>query len=123
PATCVVSPSPTIPSGAFIVTASGVPGDYFFKLHAVGAPPNSIVHDIPITLHIVDFSLSVPDPLSVGVNPGDVSQAIGIQASAAPGFQDTITFSCSGLPTGATCNFSPPNLVFPTANNPSPIVL
>ena len=118
PATCTVSATTIAPSGNFTISAAGSSGDYSFKLRAVGDPPNSIVHDAPITLHIIDFDLTPPVPGGVGVDPGDNSGPVGFQVTAQGTFQGTVNLSCGGLPAGATCNFSPSNVVSPLASAP-----
>ena len=123
PPTCTVSPSPITPSGTFTITANGAPGDYSFNLHAVGAPPNSIIHDAPVTVHIIDFNLTPPTPTGIGVDPANTSQPVGFQVTAQGGFQSDVSLSCSGLPAGATCNFSPSNIAAPVAGTPVPITL
>ena len=123
PAMCTVSPSAITPTGTFTISASGTPGDYSFNLHASGAPPSNIVHDLPITLHIVDFNLSAPTPAVVGVDPGNTSAPIQFELTAEAAFQNNVTLSCSGLPAGATCNFSPSNIAAPTASTSVAITL
>ncbi len=123
PATCTAFPSAVTPSGTFTMTASGEPGDYSFNLHAVGAAPDNVIHDLPITLHIIDFNLSVPTPSVVAVDPGNTSAPIQFQITAQGGFHDNVSLSCSGLPAGGTCNFSPSNIAAPSANTPIPITL
>ncbi len=57
-----------------------------------------------------------PDDFTVTVNPGSLSipwgQSGSVQLTITPqnGFNQTISFTCSGLPAGATCSFLPPTL-------------
>ncbi|HEY6185761.1 MAG TPA: hypothetical protein VIW67_26200 [Terriglobales bacterium] len=123
PTTCSVSPSVTIPSSTLTVATSGALGDYFFKLHAVGAPPSNIVHDAPITLHVVDFNLTAPTPTAISVDTGNTSQPVQFQVTPQGNFQGNVNLTCSGLPSGATCNFFPSDIVSPTANAPAAVTL
>ena len=123
PSACTISASPITPSGTFAITASGTPGDYAFKLHAVGAPPSSIVHDATITLHVVDFSLTAATPDGISVDPGNTSSPVGFLVTAQGGFQGNVNLSCSDLPAGSSCNFSPSNTVSPTSSTPVAMTL
>jgi len=55
---------------------------------------------------IPNFSLSASSG-SVSASAGQNSNATTITVAPANGFSSSVTFSCSGLPSGATCNFSP----------------
>jgi hypothetical protein len=48
---------------------------------------------------------------------------VGFQVTAQGGFQGNVNLSCSGLPAGATCNFSPSNIAAPVAGTPVAITL
>ncbi|MGA8433120.1 MAG: S53 family peptidase [Candidatus Sulfotelmatobacter sp.] len=52
------------------------------------------------------FALSSA-PGTISVSAGQNSSPITVTVSPATGFTGTVTFSCSGLPTGATCSFAP----------------
>ena len=118
PATCLLSspqnptPQSTIqltptPSGApYMLTASGVVGDYTFAAHAVGTDSNSTTRDEPVTLHIVGFSLSTPNPNALTVAQGGTSNSSNFQVAAEGSFSGTVNLGCSGLPAGATPQFS-----------------
>ncbi len=134
PATCLLStpqnPTPQgtaqqtpTPSGAsYTVTAGGVVGDYNFNAQAVGTDPDAITHNAPVTLHIVDFYLSTPNPDALTVEQGGASGATFL-VSAGGSFAGTVNLSCtSGLPTGTSCQCSP-SAVTPTAANPAPVTL
>lgn len=126
PNTCDLDPTdvtPT-PSGAgFTLAASGAVGDYQFNVHGVGSDPDAVTHDAPITLHVVDFGLTAPSPAATNANRPNNSDPVTFQATASGSFNGTVTLSCSGLPAGATCNFSPSNAVTPTANVPVNLTL
>lgn len=126
PPTCTVDPPNIIPTSAgapFTVTAGGPDGTYTFNLHGVGSDPNKITHDSSLTLNVVDFNLSVPSPNSLTVGPGQTSKPVQFEVTAAGSFDDTVTLSCTGLPTGATCNFQPSNTVNPTSTQPVNVTL
>jgi hypothetical protein len=115
PSTCTLNPTqvPAPGSGTYTVTAGGAVGNYSFNAHATD---NTITHDAPITLHVVDFAVGTPGPISVH----DGLTATGsFQVTASGSFAQSVTLSCSaGLPSGATCSFAP-NPVNPTSANPA----
>ena len=52
------------------------------------------------------FSGTISDPAAA--NPGQTTATtMTLQAVGSSTFLDTVTYSCSGLPTGATCSFNP----------------
>jgi plastocyanin/uncharacterized membrane protein len=115
PATCNPSPNPQTPSGggaAFTVTAGDPTAkDYTFNVQGVGTDPAQIAHSQSVTLHVVDFSLTAPAPGTIsavsGTNPA-TTQTASFQVSATGALPATVSLSCSsGLPGGATCNFTP----------------
>jgi hypothetical protein len=124
PANCNLNPAQVTPTATYTVTASGAIGDYSFNAHAVGTDSLKITHDAPVTLHIVDFSLSSPNPNSLTVAQGGTSNASTFQVTASGSFAGTVTLTCpSGLPSGAACVFSPSSSVNPTAGNPVAVTL
>jgi hypothetical protein len=126
PAMCLPQPSsitPTAGGAAFTLTAGGADGAYTFNLHGLGSDTNHITHDSSITLNVVDFNLSPPSPSSVSVEPGQTSKPIQFQVTAAGPFNDSVNLSCTGLPTGATCNFAPLSPVDPTSAQPVSVTL
>jgi Pro-kumamolisin, activation domain/Bacterial Ig-like domain (group 3) len=56
-----------------------------------------------------DFSITAT-PNSLSATNGQSSGPASIQVAAADGFTGSIAFSCSNLPAGATCVFSPPTV-------------
>jgi subtilase family serine protease len=61
------------------------------------------------------FALSSTEPTVPVAAPGD-SGTMNATITAKNNFSGTVTFSCSGLPTGATCSFNPPSATLsPTA--------
>jgi hypothetical protein len=120
-ATASLVPAPV--GASFVVNASGKAGDYLFNIHALGSDLSSTAHDFPVALHVVDFLLSAPSPIAVSAVPGNSSSPTSVVASALGAFSGQVTLSCSGLPSGATCNFQPAAVVNPTVANPVNVTL
>jgi hypothetical protein len=123
PAHCSINPPTLVPSTGgtvFTVTASDQPGDYMFN--ASGTDSHSVMRASPVALNIVDFTLTTPSPSSVTVEPGSSSGPIKFQVTAQGSFDSTVNLSCTGLPTGATCNFQPASAT-PSANRPVAVIL
>ena len=121
PSTCTPSPGTVTPAptgASFTLTASGPVGDYIFRLHGLGSDPSATTRDAPLTLRVVDFSLSAPSPASITVPRGTISPPVSFQITGLGSFSGTVNLSCSGLPSGATCNFSPSASVTPTSGSP-----
>jgi hypothetical protein len=121
PATCNPSPpqaTPTASGAGFNVTASdSTAKDYLFNIHGLGA--DGSVNDAGVVLHIVDFSIGIPNPSSVDVVQGFASQPVQVQVGGVGAFNGTVSLSCTtGLPTGASCSFDKPN---PTVSASSPV--
>jgi hypothetical protein len=111
-------------TSTYTVTAGGAVGDYSFNAHAVGTDGNAITRDAPVTLHVVDFNLTVPSPNSLSVGQRGTSAASTFQVTAAGSFAGTVTLGCSsGLPAGAACEFSPSSSVSPTSSAPLTVTL
>ena len=112
PSPCTLNPTQAIFSesstASYTLTTGGDIGDYTFNAHAVGTDPAQITKDAPLTLHIVDFNLTKPNPDSLTVAPGGISGASIFQVTASGSFAGTVSLACTaGLPSGVTCNFSP----------------
>jgi Beta-propeller repeat len=121
PSVCTPNPgslTPTSSGAAFTITAAGTPADYSFNAHAVGTDAQTTTHNASVMLHVVDFSLSAPNPASISANAPNPSNITSFQVAAAGSFNQAVTLSCSALPIGAQCNFSPSSSVSPTAGNP-----
>ncbi len=106
PSTCTLNPTqvPAPGSGTYTVTAGGAVGDYSFNAHATD---NTITHDAPVTLHVVDFGLTDPSPATVTAQQGGTSNGTSFQVTAAGSFSGTVALTCTGtvITAGATCNF------------------
>ncbi|MGA9529121.1 MAG: hypothetical protein WBS24_13490 [Terriglobales bacterium] len=126
PATCTLNPTQTMPtpSGAtYTLTAGGVVGDYNFNAQAVGTDGGATTHDAPVTMHIVDFSISAPTPGTLSVPQGEMASA-NFQVAAEGSFSGTVNLSCSsGLPSGTSCQFSPSSAVTPSSSNPVTVTM
>lgn len=126
PPTCAVTPASVVPSAggaAYTINATGPAGDYLFNLHALGTDASAISHDLAFTLHVTDFTLSTPSPASISVAPGATSSSASLTVSPVGNFTGLIALSCAGLPAGATCLFTPSNVVTPTSGVPATLTL
>lgn len=124
PTTCTLNPTQATPTATYTLTAGGPVGDYNFNVQGVGTDPQSITQDAAVTLQIVDFNLSIPDPDALTVVQGATSNSATFQVSTTGSFSGTVNLSCaSGLPSGAACQFSPSNAVTPTASNPVTVTM
>ena len=98
----------TSASGALTVNAPpngniAPPGYYMmFLLNSAGVP--SVANFVQVTAS-ADFSLSVA-PSSRSLVPG-AGASYSVNVTGSGGFAGTVTFSVSGLPTGATYTFTP----------------
>lgn len=127
PSTCALSPTqvtPTATGAPYTLTAAGAVGDYTFSAQAVGTDPKQITHDATVTLHVVDFNISTPNPDALTVTQGGTSNPSTFLVTASGSFSGTVFLTCPmGLPSGAACQFSPSNAVSPTAGNPVTVTL
>jgi hypothetical protein len=99
----VPSASSTKYTGAIDVTSSET-----IKAIAVGTGyTNSAVASAAYTINLATANFSVTvSPSSLTISAGQSGTAT-ISITPQNGFNSTTTFSCSGLPSGASCNFSP----------------
>lgn len=126
PATCTASPSNLIPNSnaaAFTVAASGTVGDYIFNIHGDGSDSNHVQVNQSVTLHVVDFSVTAPNPSALAANRPSSSNSTNFSVTASGSFNQVVQLTCSGLPAGASCRFSPSNSVAPTAGSPASLAL
>ena len=95
-----------LPEGTRSVTAaySGAEG---LAASAVSAAASAAASSLP------DFALTA-NPTSASVTAGQFA-AITVTVTPENGFNDMVTLSCSGVPSGATCVFSPTTLTPLTA--------
>jgi hypothetical protein len=120
PSTCAVSPSTLTPGNntAFTVTVGGTPGNYSFNIQGVGSDTNHVTHLVPVSLDVVDFSLTTPSPSSVTVPRGTNSSPVDFEVTAAGSFDQSVTVSCSTPIVNAVCTFMPGTTVNPTSSSP-----
>lgn len=119
PSTCSFSPNPVSPSSSgapFTLTASGADGSYSFN--AQGTDTNQLKFTLPLSLNVVDFALTAPSPDSITVSDSTTSPPTQFQVKAFGPFNGTVNTVCSGLPSGAACNFQPASSVHPTQGSP-----
>jgi hypothetical protein len=121
--TCSVQPASVTPAfPSFNITANAPVGTTEFTIKGVGTDPNQLTATAPFTLNVVDFALTAPSPNTLTLPPDDTSSAIDFQVTASGPFNQTVNLSCSGLPNGAACIFSPPS-ANPTSTSPVHVVL
>ncbi len=123
PLPCTIVPSQVTPGSGFNLTAPGFTSDYTFTLHAVGGDPNTITHDLLLTVHSVDYSLGTPVPSAVTIHRGDPSVAIALPVTATGSFSAPVSLNCVSPPRGVSCSFTPSSQVFPTAITPVAVTL
>jgi len=125
PPGCTPSPTsvtPTAIGAPFKVGTSTISSisDYTFNIHGVGTDSNTVTHDQPVTLHVVDFGLTVPSPASISANEPNSSAPVSLSVTAQGSFTASVSLSCSGLPAGAGCSFVPQGATQPvTSVNPT----
>ena len=122
PPTCLIAPAtvtPAVSGAGFTVNASGPVGDYRFSVHGVGTDVNRTTRDFAMTLHVVDFNLTAPAPVSLTTNQSGVSGTAAFQVTATGAFNQAVDLSCSGLPLGAACSFQPSSSASPIPGSPA----
>jgi hypothetical protein len=133
PSSCAASPAtvtPTTSGASFVVNANTESvADYTFNVHAVGTDSLQLIHDSPVTLHVVDFNVSAPSPTSTTAVVPSASAPVQFNVTASGTVAVDVALACSGLPAGAACSFLPQgdtvptNSVSVTAAAPVPIQL
>jgi hypothetical protein len=124
PIPCVPSPvslTPTSAGAAFqLNVGSDTIGDYFFNVQGVGTDPNNTTNVAPLTLHVVNWSMTAPSPSSITEPRGATSPPVSFQITAQGSFNQSVTLGCSFSPSiaGASCGFTPGAVVNPTSNSP-----
>lgn len=93
----------------------GSVADLSLNLKVTGTDPAATVHSTAATLRVMDFGLAfapgTPTPVSLTVNSGSNTDAVSLVLQAEGAFGGAVSLSCGGLPAGATCIFSPSNLI------------
>ena len=76
---------------------------------------NSSVASATYNLNLVPPSFTIAiNPALLTIPSGSLQGAVGLTVTPQNGFKSAVTFACSGLPTGASCSFTPAT-VTPTA--------
>ena len=124
PANCQGSTVPlaAAPAAFSLQVSNPAVGEFSFNIRGKGSDVNSITHDQPVQVHVVDFGLSALNPAAITLARGTNSAPISLTVSASGSFKSVVTLSCSGLPAGATCNFSPAT-VSPSTGSPASVTL
>jgi hypothetical protein len=81
--------------------------------------PNTSTHYAAVSIGAMDFSIAARNS-TAAVNAGQSAQYELFTKSVQAPFTDPVSFSCSGLPAGSTCTFSPATV---TPNSSSAIVV
>jgi hypothetical protein len=101
--------------------------DFSFNILATGTDQSSIGHRTAASLRVVDFALDFPAgtplPVSLAANNGASTQPVDLVVTAQGSFTGAINLSCSGLPSGANCNFYPSGAVTLTGAGSSTVTL
>jgi len=124
PSQCASSPNPVSPTSsgaAFTLTVSGSDGSYSFDVQ--GVDTNQLKFTFPLSLNVVDFALTAPSPSSITASIPNSSPPVQFQVKASGPFNGTVNLACSGLPSGAACNFQPSSAVTPTESTPVSVTL
>lgn len=112
-ATANFSPSSVIGTGSStltVTTSSSTPaGSYTLTVTGATSDSSDITNTTTVTLNVSGFSVSAAP--SSQTAPSGGSAAYTATVTAANGFNGTVTWSASGLPSGATANFNPPSVI------------
>lgn len=95
--TLTITTSSSTPSGTYTVTVTGTSG--------------SLTHNATVTLAVSDFTISTT-PSSQTVTAGNNTNYT-VNLGNVNGFSGTVTFTASGLPTGASASFNPTSATAP----------
>ncbi|HZU22186.1 MAG TPA: hypothetical protein VE998_05080, partial [Terriglobales bacterium] len=109
---CSLSPAgPYVLNGAplsltaTVALNSAASGNYAIKLTASDNAYPALAHAATATVTVQDFSV-VPQVTSLSIQAGSAASTV-ISIAAQNNFSGGVSFSCSGLPSGATCLFTP----------------
>src|SRR5260370_889506 len=120
-ARCCANPASAVAPFLFTIMAgAATPGHYDFNAQATDG---TLTHTATgLNFDVVDFAISAPSPSSLTTFPNATTTATSLNLTGAGTFTGTVSLACSGLPNGATCNFTPSGSYTPTANNPVPLI-
>jgi hypothetical protein len=104
------------PNGSAALSAgtalSGVPATLPIRWQYAVASNSLVVRAFPLTIGAADQTVSMQN-FTIALNPSSLTVIAGqsgtTSVSVTPmyGFSSIVSFSCSGLPTGVSCNFAP----------------
>ncbi len=97
-----------------VQAGASTPGQYNFQLQATSSAAPGLAHTQPVTLNVGDFTIAAPQPATLTI-PNGSSASATVRVSSIGTFSSPVSLSCSGLPPGATCSFSPAAAVTPSA--------
>jgi hypothetical protein len=89
----------TLALGVHSMIASYLPSDQ-------STPSESSVANLTVYATAPDMTLSLSSG-SLTMSSGSTSSAVALRAASKYGLAGTLTFSCTGLPLGMNCNFTP----------------
>ncbi len=121
--TAAFNPNPTTSTSTLSLTASAsaTPGAATVTITGTSGTLNATT-TLALT---VNQNFNVPGPLTdpPAANPGQsTSTTMSISTASGGAFSNPVTYACSGLPTGATCSFSPPQILLP-ATSPQSVTI
>ena len=115
PPVCSVSPANATPSTAgtpFAVTvSSSVAQTYNFNITGIGSDRAATTHSVSVsytatTTQASDFTMAI-NPTSSSITAGQTAQFTVTLNPTSGSFATSVTLSCTGLPSLATCGFNP----------------
>jgi Pro-kumamolisin, activation domain/Bacterial Ig-like domain (group 3) len=110
-ATCSFSPNNTTQDTVTLTVttlASMGSSSSTLTITATSGGTNPVSNTLPVTLVVTPAFSIASNPATVTVVAGQTGSAT-ITVTAASGFNQSLTFGCSGLPSGASCTFTPNN--------------
>jgi hypothetical protein len=105
--TLIISTLPTTPTGIYPIVVSGTDG-------SITRNATYSLNVIPVTPALFNFSLALSPPNGSVLQGNNITTTT--TATLISGTSQPVSFSCSGLPAGASCSFSPSS-VDPTASS------
>ena len=104
--TCSFSPATILAGQSSTLTVSGLSAalasPYNFNVSGISGSQSATV---ALTIQLSDYSLSVTPPLNIIVSGAPASYTVAL--TPVNGFNKQVQFTCTNLPAGASCTFSP----------------
>jgi pro-kumamolisin-like protein/Big-like domain-containing protein len=95
-------------SGTAVLTTNSMAAGSYSVTAAYGGDTNSAgSSSSPVALAVVDFIVTAGQSSLSVVRGQSVQTSLTVTPSPLATFSPTVTFSCSGLPSGSSCSFSP----------------